>query len=316
MFRRLQVAVSLFLLFSLAACIAPQAAAPAAQSDGATAKNIAIVTPYMANATTKLVIDKFQEYGKAKGWNVTATDTNSDFNLLVSQIENAVTQKADVIVLGMGDPAQMTKGLDAAKAANIPVFGLDAGVADGVALNITSDNGQLGQISAHALAEAIGGKGNVIMFTHDPHPGVRARAEAAAAEFAKYPDIKIIEKKHIEVPGPLDFARSLMQDLLTAHPNDGDIAGVWAGWDEPVMGAVQAIEAAKRTGILVVGIDGTDFARAEILKGGPFLATVAQDFDGMAKQLIDIVAAQLDGKAPESNLVTIGGVLITKENAK
>ena len=69
-------------------------------------------------------------------------------------------------------------------------------------------------------------------------------------------------------------------------------------------------------GIQVVGIDGTDFARAEILKGGPFIASVAQDFDGMAKQLVEIVAAQLDGKAPESNLVTIGGVLITKENAK
>ena len=317
MFRRLHLIISLLLLFALAACIAPQGAAPAAEGGSASApKTVAIVTPYMANVTTKFVIEKFQEYGKAKGWNVTVTDTNSDFNLLVSQIQNAVTQKADALVLGMGDPAQMTAGLDAAKAANIPVFGLDAGVADGVALNITSDNGQLGQISAHALAEAIGGKGNVIMFTHDPHPGVRARAEAAAAEFAKYPDITVIEKKHIEVPGPLDFARSLMQDLLTAHPNDGDIAGVWAGWDEPAMGAVQAIEAAGRTGIQVVGIDGTDMAKAEILKGGPFIATVAQDFDGMAKQLVDIVAAQLDGKAPESNLVTIGGVLITKENAQ
>ena len=83
------------------------------------------------------------------------------------------------------------------------------------------------------------------MFTHDPHPGVRAPAEAAAAEFAKYPDITVIEKKHIEVPGPLDFARSLMQDLLTAHP-DGEIQGVWAGWDEPAMGAVQATDAAGR----------------------------------------------------------------------
>ncbi len=315
MFRRLQVVLSLLLIPILAACIAPQAAAPAADSASAP-KTIAIVTPYMANATTKLVIDKFQEYGTAKGWNVTVTDTNADFNLLVSQIENAVTQKADAIVLGMGDPAQMTKGLDAAKAANIPVFGLDAGVADGVALNITSDNAQLGQISAKALAEAMGGKGNVIMFTHDPHPGVNARAKAAAAEFATYPDIKVIESKHIEVPGPLDFARSLMQDLLTSYANDGDINGVWAGWDEPAMGATQAIEAAGRTGIQVVGIDGTDFARAEILKGGPFIASVAQDFDGMAKQLVEIVAAQLDGKAPESDLVTIGGVLITKENAK
>ena len=81
----------------------------------------------MANATTKFAIDKFQEYGKAKGWNVTVTDTNADFNQLVSRIEDAVTQKVDAIVLGMGDPAQMTKGLDAAQGANIPVFGSDAG---------------------------------------------------------------------------------------------------------------------------------------------------------------------------------------------
>lgn len=303
-----------FIILSLAGCIAPPSAAPAA--GGATPpKTVAVVTPYMANATTKFVIDRFQEYGSAKGWNVTVTDTNADFNLLVSRIEDAVTQKVDAIVLGMGDPAQMTKGLDAAKAAGIPVFGIDAGAADGVQVNITSDNGALGQMSAQWLAEAIGGKGKVIMFTHDPHPGVRARAEAAAAEFAKHPDITVIEKKHIEVPGPVDFARSLMQDLLTAHP-DGEIQGVWAGWDEPALGATQAIDAAGRTGIAVVGIDGTDFAKAEILKGGPFGATVQQDFAGMAQQMADLIEQSLAGTAPANNQVQIPGTLITKENAQ
>ena len=260
---------------------------------------MAVVTPYMANATTKYAIEQFETYGQEKGWNVTVTDTNADFNQLVSRIEDAVTQEVDAIVLGMGDPAQMTKGLESAQAAGIPVFGLDAGNGPGVVLNITSDNGQLGKETAHFLAEAIGGKGNVVMFTHDPHPGVRARAEAAAAEFANYPDIVIIEKKHIEVPGPVDFARSVTQDLLTAYPNDGDIAGIWAGWDEPALGATQAIEAAGRHGIVVVGIDGTDFARAEIAKGGPFQASIAQDFDGMAQQLADVVQAYLAGQAPE-----------------
>jgi len=197
-----------------------------------------------------------------------------------------------------------------------------------VVLNITSDNGQLGKETAHFLAEAIGGKGNVIMFTHDPHPGVRARAEAAAAEFANYPEITVIEKKHIEVPGPVDFARNATQDLLTAYPNDGDIAGIWAGWDEPALGATQAIEAAGRSGIVVVGIDGTDFARAEIAKGGidgtdfaraeiakggPFAASIAQDFDGMAKQLVEIIAAYLKGEKPASDSVQIPGVLVTGE---
>lgn len=311
----------LILLLSLTACIAPPAQ-PAASTGGDAAASagkeitIAVVTPYLANATTKYVIDRFQEAGKAKGWNVIVTDTNADFNELVNRIDNAVTQGVDAIVLGMGDPAQMTKGLDAAKAANIPVFGLDAGVAEGVVLNITSDNGQLGQLTAHQLAEAIGGKGNVVMFTHDPHPGVRARAEAAAAEFANYPEITVIEKKHIEVPGPVDFARTLTQDLLTANPDAGSIAGIWAGWDEPALGAVQAIEAAGRAEIKVVGIDGTDFAKAEIVKGGSFNATIAQDFDGMASQLSDIVEQYLGGTKPANNLVTIPGILITAENAK
>lgn len=296
--------------------VAPAADAPDAGAAGTGEATIAVVTPYLANATTKYVIDRFQALGQEQGWTVTVADTNGDFNELVNRIDNAVTQDVDAIVLGMGDPAQMTAGLDAAAAASIPVFGLDAGVAPNVALNITSDNGQLGQISAAALVEAIGGEGNVVMFTHDPHPGVRARAEAAAAEFAKHPGITVIEKKHIEVPGPVDFARTATQDLLTANPESGSIAGIWAGWDEPALGAVQALEAAGRTEVKVVGIDGTDFARAEIVKGGPFVATVAQDFDAMAARLVEIVAAALGGEAPAMDLETIPGVLITADNAQ
>jgi len=312
--------LSLAVLLALSACVAPVASpadAPAdAAPEGEVGLTVAVVTPYMANATTKYVIDRFQEGGEAAGWNVTVTDTNADFNELVSRIEDAVTQNVDAIVLGMGDPAQMTKGLESAAAAGIPVFGLDAGVAPGVVLNITSDNGQLGQVTANYLAEQLGGEGNVVMFTHDPHPGVRARAAAAEAEFANYPGITIIEKKHIEVPGPVDFARSLTQDLLTAYPNDGDIAGIWAGWDEPAFGAVQAIDAAGREGIMVVGIDGADFAKEEIARGGPFVGTVQQDFDTMASDLIAIITASLGGEAPDSEQVTIPGVLITAENVQ
>ena len=306
--------LAIVILASLAACT--PVVSPAGGASGAASATVAVVTPYMANATTKYAIDQFEQYGEAKGWNVTVTDTNADFNLLVSRIEDAVTQQVDAIVLGMGDPAQMTKGLEAAAAAGIPVFGLDAGNGPGVVLNITSDNGQLGQETAHFLAEAIGGEGAVVLFTHDPHPGVRARAEAAAAEFATYPGITVVEKKHIEVPGPVDFARSTTQDLLTAYPNDGDIAGIWAGWDEPALGATQAIEAAGRSGIAVVGIDGTDFARAEIGKGGAFVASIAQDFDGMAQQLAEIIAAYLAGEAPASESVQIPGVLVTAEGAQ
>lgn len=275
-------------------------------------KTIAVVTPYMANETTKHVIDVFKSLGEAKGWKVNVTDTAGDFGLLVGRIQDAVTQKVDAIVLGMGDPAQMTAGLAAAKAAGIPVFGIDAGIADGVVLNVTSDNSDLGRTSAKALAEAIGNQGKIYMFTHDPHPGVRERAAAAAEYFAGIPGIKIIDKKHIEVPGPLDNARKLTQDILTANTRKGEIAGFWAGWDEPAMGAVQAIQAAGRDEIKAVGIDGTDFARAEIAKKGSFIATVAQDFDGMAQATIDALDSWFKGEKPASDVVRIPGKLVTE----
>jgi len=290
--------------------------APAESADAAAKKRVAVVTPYMANETTKYVIDQFKAAAEAKGWEVTVTDTAGDFNLLVSRIEDAVSQKVDAIVLGMGDPSQMAKGLEAAQSANIPVFGLDAGIAPGVILNVTSDNSDLGKTSADALAKAIGEKGNVIMFTHDPHPGVRERAAAAEEAFKAYPEITIIEKKHIDVPGPLDNARKITEDLLTAYPETGSIAGIWAGWDEPAMGAYQAAEAANRPEILMVGIDGTDFARAEIAKGGAFIGSVAQDFDGMSAKLVELIDQYFNGQKPTEEWYKIPGKLITKDNVQ
>lgn len=274
-------------------------------------RTVAVLTPYMANETTKYVIDQFKAEGEALGWEVTVTDTAGDFNMLVSRIEDAVAQEVDAIVLGMGDPNQMTKGLDAAREAGIPVFGLDAGVTDGVMLNVTSDNSALGRVSAEALIEAMGDEGTVVMFTHDPHPGVNERARAAEAAFADA-GIVVIEQYHIDVPGPLENARAITEDVLTAYPDAGEINGIWAGWDEPALGAVQAIEAAERSAeFSVVGIDGTDFAQDEIAKGGSFVATVAQDFDAMAKTLAGLIDGYFGGTEPADEWYKIPGQLIT-----
>ncbi|WP_319756944.1 sugar ABC transporter substrate-binding protein [uncultured Sphaerochaeta sp.] len=279
----------------------------AGTSETSSSTRVAVVTPYMANATTAYVIEQFKADAEQKGWKVSVSDTAGDFGLLVSRIEDAVAQGVDAIVLGMGDPVQMTKGLDAAKQANIPVFGLDAGLVDGVLLNITSDNADLGRQTAKVLAEAMGGKGNVVMYTHDPHPGVRARAVGAAEVFASYPGIEVIQKVHIEVPGPVDNARKVTEDLITAKT---PMQGIWAGWDEPAYGTTQALDASGVKTVKVVGIDGTDFAKGEIAKKGPFLATIEQDFDTMAATLVGVIADYFAGTKPASNLIQIPGNLI------
>jgi ribose transport system substrate-binding protein len=271
---------------------------------------IAVVTPYLANAATKDVITKFQQRAEAKGWAVTVTDTAGDFNRLNSEIQNAAARRPKAIVLGMGDPEQLGLGLRAARDAGVPVFGIDVGLADGIAANVTSDNDDLGRKSAQALIDVVGRGANVLMFTHDPHPGVRART-AAARKILAAAGIVVVDSRHVAVPGPVEDARKSMQDFLTAHPDRNAVRGVWAAWDEPAFGATQAIEAAGRDGIAVVGVDGQDFALAQIRKGGPFKATVRQDWDSIADRAVALVDDSLQGRQPAEREYRLPGQVLT-----
>ncbi|WP_425436368.1 sugar ABC transporter substrate-binding protein [Leucobacter massiliensis] len=274
------------------------------------ALTVAVVTPYLGNASTKEVIDLFTEDAEARGWQVSVEDTAGDMNKLNSAFQNAAAQQPDAIVLGMGDPTQVSLGLKSAADAGVPVFAIDAAEADGIAANVTSDNTDLGEQSAQALIDAMGGTGSIVMLTHDPHPGVKARAAGARPVFEEA-GITILESKHVEVPGPVDDARKSVQDIMSAQ---GDrVTGIWGGWDEPALGATQALDAAKITGVPVVGIDGQDFALAEIAKGGPFTATVKQDWAGIAQKTVELIAENAAGNAPEQSQYELPGTLVTQD---
>ncbi|TRY17293.1 substrate-binding domain-containing protein [Tessaracoccus rhinocerotis] len=150
-----------------------------------------------------------------------------------------------------------------------------------------------------------------MMLTHDPHPGVKARAEGARAVF-EAAGIEVLEAKHVEVPGPVENARASVQDLVSARGDD--ITGIWGGWDEPALGATQALEAAGVSDVPVVGVDGQDFALAEIDKGGPFVATVKQDWAAIAAEVAELVEAKVvDGQDPAESNIELPGTLVTAD---
>ncbi|UOQ59488.1 substrate-binding domain-containing protein [Leucobacter rhizosphaerae] len=270
--------------------------------------NVTVVTPYLANAATKEVIELFTADGEARGWNVSVVDTAGDMNKLNSAFQDAAAQQPDAIVLGTGDPTQISLGLKSAADAGVPVFAIDAGEAEGITANVTSDNTDLGEQSANALIDAMGGTGQVVMLTHDPHPGVKARAAGARAVFEEA-GIEIIEEKHVNVPGPVDDARTSVQDIMSSR--GADVTGIWGGWDEPALGATQALDAAGIDDVPVVGVDGQDFAVAEIEKGGPFVATIKQDWPAIAAKVADLIEATVvDGTQPEQTQFELPGTLI------
>lgn len=298
----------------LAACGDDEPGTGGDGGDGGDARTIAIVSPYYSSQpATKQVVDAFKAAAEAAGFTVTTKDTNNDFAAMNAEMETAVSQGVAAIVLGMGDPKELSAGLAAAKSANIPVFGLDAGSADGVTTNVTSDNDFLGTTSAQALIDAMGGSGKVGIIHFDPFEPVRLRGAAARALFAEQ-GIEIIEDVQGDPADATGFAKRTVLDWLNKY-GPGEITGVYAAWDATADGAYQATQEADRQDVFVVGVDGQDFARAAIKEGKTWVATVSQDWTGIANAALAALQALLDdGTAPEP-VITIPGELVTAENA-
>jgi ribose transport system substrate-binding protein len=282
------------------------------------ATKITIVTPYLAQPGTQYYVESFQEQAKANGWTVNVVDTKGDIAAVVSRIEDAANQKVDAIVLN-ADPAQVTAGLETAKQAGIPVFGMDAGANPLLVTNVTSNGYEMAADTAAYVVNRIGGKGGVVMFVFDAFPPVQVRGVIADTIFKNNPDIKIIDRVTPDVQdGGIADSRAKMEAILTAHPQKGSIAAVWAAWDQPALGALQAIEAAGRTdeGIVITGMDANPQAREAIAKGGNFEASMAQDFVGIGKTVADVVKRQLAGEKIKQSVIYVPTKLITIENVK
>ena len=300
------------------AALAGLAAVALTASAALAAGKIAVITPYLAQPGTQFYVEAFQDQAKANGWDVNVIDTKGDVAAVISRIEDVSNQKVDAIVINV-DPSQVAAGLETAKKASIPVFGMDAGASPLLVVNVTSNGYAMAADTAAYVANRINGKGAVVMFVFDAFPPVQARGIVADAIFKNNPDIKVLDRVTPDVKdGGIADSRAKMEAILAANPDKGAISAVWAAWDQPALGAMQAIDAAGRSGegIVITGIDANPQAREAIAKGGNFEASMAQDFKGIGRTTADAVKRYLAGEKIKQSVIYVPTKLITSANVK
>ena len=275
-------------------------------------KTITLITPYQQSVTTNEMLKTLSELAGKKGWKANVIDTKGDFGLMASRMEDAVAAKTDAIVIVSADPNQVKTQIAAAAAKGIPVFGCDSGYIPGMVMNATSDNTAMSASISQHLFKTINNKGTLVVFTHRPHPGVVKRSIELDGMLKNAPNIKVLSELHVQVPGPIENARKQMESILTANPTKGSITAVWAAWDEPAIGATQAIQAAGRNEIVVTGIDGTSQAVDLIKRGSPLIASMQQNFRGMAELVTLQIENSFAGKKSVSTEMFAPALLITK----
>lgn len=224
------------------------------------------------------------------------------------QLENYTVQRVAAIVVCPTDSQGIGPAITRAGEAGIPVFTADIRAKDGrVVSHIASDNLEGGRLAARFVAERLGNRGEVAILDQPYIQSVIERVQGFEEVLRTRSGLRIVAR--LNGDGVRDRALKVTEDLLQAQKN---LDAIFAINDETALGAVAALEAAGRTGVIVVGYDASSDARRLIASGtSPLVADVAQDPYQIGTRTIDAVADHLAGKAVAA-VVPVPVTLVTR----
>jgi ribose transport system substrate-binding protein len=233
------------------------------QTDDQSGKmTIAFSQMEMNNAWRVAETKSIQDEAQARGITLIYTDAQGDTAKQVSDVEDIIAKKPDVILLAPREYEGLAPALAAAKKANVPVILIDRDAAGTAGVDykalISADFIWEGQQCAQVLVSRFGTTQpvNVVQITGTPGSSVAIdRQKGFEDELAKYPNFKIISTQNGE------FTRSIAQKAMEniIQSQGSNINAVYGHDDECAIGAIQALKAAGMkpgTDIAVVGVGG------------------------------------------------------------
>jgi len=264
-------------------------------------------TTAMAQDTLALVLStlnnpffvSLKEGAEAKaselGYKLVVLDSQNDPAKEIANVEDALSKKVKLIMINPTDSDAVKSAIKAANRKDVPVVTLDRGAKGGKVLShVASDNVQGGMMAGALIVKQLGGTGSVVELQGVPGTSAaRDRGEGFHKALASAAGIKVVSSQ------PADFDRTkglnVMENILQAHAN---IDAVFAHNDEMALGAIKAIQASKRS-ILVVGFDGTDDGVSAV-KEGAMLATVAQQAGKIGSMGVEAADKLLKGQSVDA----------------
>jgi ribose transport system substrate-binding protein len=251
------------------------------------------------------------------GLNLIYADAEWDAGKQLSQVENFIARRVDLILLCAADNMALRTAVIRANEANIPLItftntvGTDPkGEYPGVISHIGRSDIEAGQIQARIAEEILGaGPANIVLIEGNPGTAPqRMREEGFLSIANKYPGWNIIEKRPIDgwtKEGTLAF----MEAFLQSGRKVDLIACQW--WSA----AIAASMALKERGITGVYVLGLEYAKELIpyLESGEVYATTYYSVVDEGYMAVETAYKYLTGQ-PVPKFVGNEQVVVTKEN--
>ena len=251
-----------------------------------------------------------QQEAKKLGVKVITTSAGGDANAnqQISQIQDLTQRGVKALVVGATDANAVSAVVNQAAAQGTPVVGASSlPNSKKLASSVFTDNIGMGAIEARCLGTALGGKGTVAMLVG---PAGQIWADLRAKGFSdtlkkQFPGIKVVASTRLA--DNRNAALTTTQDWLQRFPS---LSGIYSVTDDTGAGAVDAIQAAHKSGSIKVASSNFSPAAQQLLKKGLFVCTAAQQIVTQGEQAL-LQAVNAAKKQPVKATVVTPVVKIT-----
>jgi ribose transport system substrate-binding protein len=261
---------------------------------------IGLASREIVNDYNRGIIEGAKKVIEAAGGELIVADGQTDIRKHIDNISNLITRGVNGLIVQLGDPEQLASVFQKAQKAGIPVITTTIGqTTPGALCDVNGDDELMTVILARQLLTDIKAQGKVYIISVPGAPVLETRVRIMSAVLKGYNGVKLAEVAPTQHSVP--YTLNVMQNILTANPNPGDIAAVFVTYDLIGSGAVQAIKNAGRAkDIKVYAIDGDEIGFQMLFdKNGPFYATVSQNVKQIGEIAAEMVLKAINGKAGE-----------------
>ncbi len=271
----------------------------------------ALFMTHMSNAFTIELSDAVKAQAAELGVNLTVNDAGQDVAKQISQIETAVNQGVDGIIIEPVSVDGIIPAVQMAKEAGVAVVIVNQQISDPSAADtyVGVSNADGGEMEMTKAAEDIGFAGEVAFLLGPMGSDAQiGRSEGYQRVLEQYPDIKVA----FESTAEWDTAKALtlVENWLQANKN---LKAIVAQNDGMALGALKAVEdAGLQDSIKVYGLDATPDALAAVDEGR-LAATVSQSTTAQGTESMKACFAIASGESVDAEIL-VDFTLITKDN--
>ena len=251
----------------------------------------------------------FEEEARKLGLDPFTLAADNDNARQLSQVEDALSRGAKVLVVQPTDSAAAAAYVGKARAAGAKIVAYDRSIEGGADFYVAHDSHEVGVLQARAAVKATSGKGNFILLDGQSGHSVALEIRRGYLDVLKplvdKGDIKIIVERNHDSWSPEQALRT-MEDAIAK--SGGDIAAVLAHNSGMARGAVQAVQAGGLAGkhIFIAGADA-DAANVNYVCEGKQSVEVLKDIEPLARKAAGVAAALAGGRPVEGALAAAPG---------